>query len=256
MKKIKLLICLIPSLNILPAEKSKNNLHSKLSQALGAIQSSNSKRPEDFNLTDCIDDSIAGGTLLHHAICRGQIPWVKKLILQGANTNKLSNSGYSPLQIAGSFALLGNCGTHNSNKISRIDLTNYQIWNLLIENKADPRSPDITSILPAVNTTDKQAPENEHPIRASAFARMDALNRCDQFLKEIKTAKLSQSQIRALPIYPVFADHNPQLSKYLAQLDQQEAENLCPVDIFQCKDKSSPDKEIYIGNKRARNKAK
>lgn len=252
MKNIKLLICLIPSLNILPAEKSKNNLNSKLSQALGAIQSSNSKRPEDFDLTDCVDDSIAGGTLMHHAICRGQIEWVKKLILQGANTNKLSNSGYSPLHIAASFALLGNCGTPTLDKKSHSDLKNYQIWNLLIENKADPRSSDITALLPELNTTHGQAPEHGHPIRASAFARMDALNRCDQFLKEIKTAKLSQAQIRALPIYPVFADHNPQLSKYLAQLDQQEAENLCPVNIFQCKDKSSPDKEIYIGNKRAR----
>jgi hypothetical protein len=222
MNKIKLLACLSMSLNIFSAETTKQNTsayNSPLNIALNAIQNRTNTLPHEVCLSLGINEPIAGGPLLHHAVLQGKINWVKSLIQQNADVNKLSNCPQlSPLEIAASVSMLG----HNSLSISQLNFDRFKIIKLLIENRADPRRPDISELLPEFIASNDQVNKALQQIRALIVSRQGALNKCDEFLACIKSAKLNSAEIRALPLYQIYADNNPPLKAYLDKLEQQE----------------------------------
>jgi ankyrin repeat protein len=214
MNKKKLLACLSLPLNIFTAEKIMQTI-SPLNIALNAIQNRSNTTPGAVNLTNCINDTIAGGTLLHHAIMQGKIDWVENLLRQKADVNKLSTSPrLSPLQMAASL----NGINSSSNLVNQDYFNRLYITNLLIENGANPRNPDISEFLPIFQTHNPQIRYTSALINM----RMGAIDKCNEFLADVTKAKLSSAEIRALPLYQIYADNNPQLKAYLDKLDQQE----------------------------------
>jgi hypothetical protein len=218
MNKIKILTCLNLCFNIFTAEATKQTI-SPINNALNAIQNRTNTPPHAIDLTYCINESIAGGPLLHHAIFQGKINWVESLLRQKADVNKLSTyPRLSPLEIASSVSLF----TANSSRFSQSDLDRFKIIKLLIENGADPRRPDVSQVLEKSINGNPQANKAMQQIRALTISRIGALNKCDEFLVNIKSAKLNSSEIRALPLYTLYADNNPPLKAYLDRLEQQE----------------------------------
>jgi ankyrin repeat protein len=142
---------------------------------------------------------------------------VENLIHQKADVNKLSTSPQmSPLEIAASVSLL----TPVSNKLSQSNLDRFKIIKLLIENGADPRRPDISGFLPKPINCNPQLNKAIQQARALTMSRIGALNKCDEFVSYIKAAKLKLPEIRALPLYQIYAEHNEELEKYLKKLEQ------------------------------------
>jgi ankyrin repeat protein len=224
MHKKTLLISLNLFFKIFTAETNKKTI-SPLNIALNAIQNRTNTPPHEVYLANCVNQQIAGGPLLHHAIFQGKINWVENLLSQKADVNKLSTAPrLSPLEIAASVALL----TPFSSKLNQTDFDRFQIIKLLIENGADPRRPDISELLPISIARNSKANQDLQQIRALTIARQKALDKCDEFLAYIKSAKLNSAQIRALPLYQIYADHNPPLKAYLDKLDQQEKKTTRP----------------------------
>ena len=190
---------------------------------MNAIQNRTNTPPQEIDLTSCVNEQIAGGPLLHHAIFQGKINWVENLLKQKADVNKLSNSPQmSPLEIAASVSLL----TPVSSKLSQSNLDRFKIIKLLIENGADPRRPDISDFLPKSINANPQFNKAIQQTRALTISRIAALNKCDEFLSYVKAAKLKLHEIRALSLYQIYAEHNQPLNAYLEKLEQQEKENI------------------------------
>jgi ankyrin repeat protein len=222
MNKIKLLTCLNLCFNIFTAETNKQTI-SPINNALNAIQNRTNTPAHAIDLTNCINEHIAGGPLLHHAIFQGKINWVESLLRQKADVNKLSTSpSMSPLEIAASVSLF----TANSSRFSQSDLNRFKIIKLLIENGADPRRPDISDFLPKSINANPQFNKAIQQTRALTISRIAALNKCDEFVSYVKAAKLKLHEIRALSLYQIYAEHNPSLKAYLEKLEQQEKENI------------------------------
>jgi hypothetical protein len=224
MNKIKLLTYLNLCFYIYTAEKNKTT-NSKINIALNAIQNRVYTDPQTIDLTNCINEQIAGGPLLHHAIFQGKINWVETLLSQKADVNKLSTAPrLSPLEIAASVSIL----TPVSSKFSQSNFDRFNIIKLLIEHCADPRRTNISELLPISIATNSKVNQALQQIRALTIARQGALNKCDEFLDNIKSAKLTLAEILALPLYQIYADNNPPLKAYLDKLEQQEKKSTRP----------------------------
>jgi hypothetical protein len=221
MKKIKLFVCLNLCFDIFTADT--NSPISPINIALNAIQNRANTLPEDVDLRDCINENIAGGSLLHHAIFQGKMNWVENLLRQNADVNQLStNPILSPLQIAASLLMLHS----NSDQFIPATCNRFKIIKLLIENGANPRNPNISEFLPIFITKNKYVNQSIQQIKALTVSRMRALDKCADFLSYIKTTKLKSHEIRALPIYQIYAEHNQPLEAYLEELEQKEKENI------------------------------
>jgi hypothetical protein len=217
MNKKKLLTGLNLFFNIFTAQTTKKTI-SPINYALNAIQNKTKTPQHEIDLTNCINEPIAGGPLLHHAIVQGKINWVENLIHQKADVNKLSTSpSMSPLEIAASVSLL----TPVSSKFIQSNLDRFEIIKLLIANGADPRNPDISDFLTKSIHANQQINQAIQQVRTLTLSRIGALNKCGEFVSYIKAAKLNLHAIRALPLYQLYAEHNKELEEYLNKLGQE-----------------------------------